>query len=593
VIQAPSALDPRSNPERAIARRDYVLRQMHDGGVLSDEELEAALAEELTVVDRVVEERTYSWIAHAFSRALDNYVGEDRAVRGNLVIETTIDPELQDMIDSMARSYLADYDGFHAAGLADLSDGLTEADWATARDVLPRLPTGWQPAIVIGEVSADRLPLALPDGSAIALWTTTQDWEAEAIAEAVELGAIVALSPSATADKTEESVAVPLETLAEGTVDDGQAAIEDGLKLAGGAGADPIDSPYAEAPIDQVTSDWRLETITDRQIAVVLMDPRDGNVRAVVGGYHPGLSDFDRSHSIRQPGSSIKPLLFLTALDEGMAHDQLVLDLPIEVQTVDGLWTPANYGGEFVGTVPMYRALELSINLVAARLAYELGVETFADMAEAAGAYPTNGMEQVLSAALGSIGTTPMRMAGAYGTIANGGYRITPTMAARIVDPITGEVVWQPTPGWGLPPAEDAEPIAEPEAVETLISMMRGVTTRGTAAGSFAAFEHPVAGKTGTSQDFRDAWFIGYTPEMVVAVWVGRDDNRPMGYGNAGGDVAAPLAADIFAALYDNGWITEDGSYTLLAGGGETGTAADDDSRESGSSQFTGTGGLY
>lgn len=591
VIQTPSALDPAINPERAVARRDYVLRQMHDLGMLTDRELEAALVEPLEAVDRVFEDRVDTWIAHAFSRSLSAYVGADTAIRGNLEIESTIDPDVQALVTRLAQSHLAEFDGFHAAGMADLSDGLSEADWSVAEDVLPRVPLGWRRAIVVGEVSGALLPVALPDGTSMALDLANQSWGADEIEAALELGSVVLLSPSEAAGKANDDMPEGVPLLGEGSVADAAAAIADGTKLARDAAGSAQIALEGLAPAE-ITADWVLETQPERQIAVVVMETQTGNVRGLVGGYDPGLSEFDRTHSIRQPGSSIKPLLYLAALNEGMAHDQLVLDLPLEIRTSDGLWTPANYGGDFVGTIPMYRALELSINLVAARLAYELGVDTFANMAEAAGAYPPGEMEQVISAALGSVGTTPMAMASAYATIANGGYPVRGTMAALITDPITGQPVWEPSPGWGLPPDRTGEPIADPEAVETLISMLRGVTTRGTAAGSFAAFAHPVAGKTGTSQDYRDAWFIGFTPEMVVAVWVGRDDNRPMGRGNTGGEAAAPLAVDIFQALYDTGVISQDGNYGLLAGGGTAGEGTGAGAGEGGG-QFTGTGGLY
>lgn len=576
VIQAPSALDPSVNPEQATDRRDYVLNQMFINEVIDQATLDAALAEPLVASERVFEERTDSWVAHSLSRTLDYYVGEDAAVRGGFIIETTVDPTIQERTSDIVHDYMAGLDGFGIAGSTNVEDGIDEADWAVAQDVLPRVPVGWRRGIVTGPAEEGMLPIALADGTEISIVLADQLLDEDAILAAVEPGSIVTLSPLP---------AQPLPDNADVVQEAASASDEDEQK--------PEENDRAIETVEAATL-WQLESLPGRQVAVVMMETDTGNIRGLIGGYDPGLSEFDRSQAIRQPGSSIKPLLWLAALEFGLEYDQMVLDLPIEVQTADGRWQPANYGGDFVGTVPLFTALERSINLVAARLAYEIGVETFASMAERAGAYPPGEMELVLSAALGSVGTTPVAMAGAYATIANGGVPVRPTLVSSIRDPLTDREVWQARPGWGLPSTE-ALPITEPESIEHLTSMMRGVTTRGTAARSFAAFPHPVAGKTGTSQDFRDAWFIGFTPEMVVAVWIGRDDNRPMGRGDAGGVMAAPLAAELFAMLYDDGVLTEDANWGLLAAregaAGILGLGETDEPDTAG--QFTGTGGLY
>ena len=318
-------------------------------------------------------------------------------------------------------------------GSTDIEDGLDETDWSVAQDVLPRVPVGWARGIVTGPAEEGVLTVALADGTDTEIVLDEQHLSANAIVSAVEPGSIVAMSPveitPVEADPTLDSEAETVDAADKATTE----TEEDELAL-------------ADAPLQ-----WRLESLPSRQVAVVIMEADTGNIRGLIGGYDPGLSEFDRSNAIRQPGSSIKPLLWLAALEAGLEYDQMVLDLPIEVQTADGRWQPANYGGDFVGTVPLFTALERSINLVAARLAYEIGVETFASMAERAGAYPTGEMELVLSAALGSVGTTPVAMAGAYATIANDGVPVRPTLVHSIHDPLTDRDVWQATPGWGLP----------------------------------------------------------------------------------------------------------------------------------------------
>jgi penicillin-binding protein 1A len=574
VIQAPSALDPNVNPEQATDRRNYVLDQMFIDGVIDQATLDQALAEPLVAADRVYEERTDTWVAHSLSRTLDYYVGEDAAVRGGFIIETTVDPTVQERTSQIVHDYMAGLDGYGIAGQTDIEDGIDEGDWAVAQDVLPRVPVGWRRGIVAGPAEEGELPVAFADGTEISIDLATQLLDQSSILNAVSPGSIVTLSPIAPQ---------PVET----DTEEAAADVAEGEDQ-------KLETESEAVEVFETPTEWQLESIPSRQVAVVMMEADTGNIRGLIGGYDPGLSEFDRSQAIRQPGSSIKPLLWLAALEFGLEYDQMVLDQPIEVQTADGRWQPANYGGDFVGTVPLFTALERSINLVAARLAYEIGVETFASMAERAGAYPPGEMELVLSAALGSVGTTPVAMAGSYATIANGGVPVRPTLVSSIRDPLTDRDVWQPRPGWGMPSSE-ALPITEPESIDHLTSMMRGVTTRGTAARSFAAFAHPVAGKTGTSQDFRDAWFIGFTPEMVVAVWIGRDDNQPMGRGDAGGVLAAPLAAELFAMLYEDGVLTVDANWGLLAaraGAGGTLSLGETD-EPSNAGQFTGTGGLY
>jgi penicillin-binding protein 1A len=228
------------------------------------------------------------------------------------------------------------------------------------------------------------------------------------------------------------------------------------------------------------------------------------------------------------------------------------------MDTADGRWRPNNYEMEFGGPTPLRVALERSLNLVTLRVAQTIGMEPIAQTAIAF--HEVENMPRVLPAALGAVQTTVLREAGAYASIAEGGRLVEPTFIDSVQDP-DGHVVWRPNSiqcadcgDAGRPPQliDQRQQIADPASDFQILTMMQGVTTRGTGAPVVAGLGHPIAGKTGTTQDFTDAWFSGFTPDLVTTVWVGYDQPQSLGNNQTGAQVAGPIWHDFMAIALKN-----------------------------------------
>jgi penicillin-binding protein 1A len=253
------------------------------------------------------------------------------------------------------------------------------------------------------------------------------------------------------------------------------------------------------------------------QAALVCIDPHSGEIKAMVGGMDFGESQFNRAvQAHRQPGSSFKPFVYLTALANGMTPETVVKDEPLSYAMSDGRqWKPQNYDRRFRGDISLSSALEQSINIVAVKLAEQFSPARVIETARQAGI--SSPMQPNLALSLGASEVTPLELCSAYGTLATGG-KHTPPMAILRIEDNTGKVLMMAQP--------DLQETLNPSAVAALTTMMQGVVTRGTGRG--ANFGKPAAGKTGTTSDSRDAWFAGFTPDLATVVWVGNDDNSPM-----------------------------------------------------------------
>jgi penicillin-binding protein 1A len=300
-----------------------------------------------------------------------------------------------------------------------------------------------------------------------------------------------------------------------------------------------------------------LRQIPAVQGALICMDPTTGRVLAMVGGFSFDQSQFNRAtQAMRQPGSSIKPMVYLTALEEGISPNQMISNSELSIQVGNTLWEPENSTGTFGGPVSVKTALQFSMNVPTVRLAQKIGMPAIAATAQSFHMYDK--LPHVLSAALGSVETTPMREIGAYAGLAVGGKEVVPTLIDSVQDR-DGRIVWRPhglecptCPDAKAPPAiVDMRPqIADPYAVRTLIDLMENVVTGGTGRAAGAGFNRPIAGKTGTTQDWGDAWFSGFTPDLVTTVWVGFDNNHSLGRHEEGGVVAAPIWHDFMAEAF-------------------------------------------
>ena len=326
------------------------------------------------------------------------------------------------------------------------------------------------------------------------------------------------------------------------------------------------DVVYVEQ-VSKETNTWRLHQVPEVSGAMVVMDPATGRVLAMVGGFSFDQSQFNRAtQAQRQPGSSFKPFVYSAALDNGYTPSTVVMDSPIEIDQGPGMppWRPENYSsGTFSGPRTLRYGLEQSKNVMTVRLAQDVGMPLIAEYARRFGVY--DNLPHYLSYALGAGETTVLRMVTAYSMFDNGGKRIIPTFIDRIQDRYGRTVYkhdqrecrgcnvdkWQ---SQGEPSLVDRrEQVIDPMTAYQITSMMEGVVQRGTAT-VVKSVGKPIAGKTGTTNEAKDAWFVGFSPDVAVAIYMGYDKPRPLGKGNAatGGHLAAPIARDFLKLALDN-----------------------------------------
>ncbi|WDR05664.1 penicillin-binding protein 1A [Devosia rhodophyticola] len=510
--KAPNNYHPFRRPEAAVERRNWVIDRMVENGYVTTDEAEAAKAEPLNVIPRVSGSQIYSaeYFTEEVRRELAKLYGEDQLYGGGLSVRTTLDPQLQGYARRALMDGLIAYDhgrGFRGpVASIEISD-----DWGL--DIAKIRPLSdvpeWTLAVVL-EVSGNQAKIGLRPGSDV---------------DGGLLG-----------DRTEGTLAGP-------DVKWVSKSISSLLKVG--------DVVYV-SPVSGKVGNYTLEQVPEIEGALVAMDPRTGRVLAMVGGFSYAESEFNRAtQAMRQPGSSFKPIVYSAALDNGYTPASVVLDAPVEIRQDDGsMWRPENYAQQFYGPQTLRRGIERSRNVMTVRLARDIGMPLVAEYARLFGVYDT--MQPVLAMALGAGETTDMRMTAAYATIANGGRKIVPTLIDRIQDRY-GHTVYKHdqrqcencnAKDWheqGEPRILDnREQVLDPMTAYQITSMMEGVVQRGTGTAA-KVLNRPVAGKTGTTNDYKDAWFIGFTPELAVGVYVGYDRPKSMGRSATGGTLAAPI----------------------------------------------------
>jgi penicillin-binding protein 1A len=539
--KAPNNYNPIRHPEAAKARRDWVLDRMVEDGAITPAEAAAAQAE--PILPRPQRRPEVVQVGQHFTedvrRELISRFGQESANMGGLVVRTSLDPALQTTTEAALHNGLVAYDrrrgGFRGA-LAKIPAGATE--WLPALEAVQR-PGG-----------------ALPDWK-LAVALEVNDRQAR-------LGWLERPDPRGPLQP--RTGTLPLEEAAWA-----RRALGDGR-----LGAAPRRMPDVLAPGDVVLVEElpaaaaqgrtpaRPERLALRQVpavegAVVALNPATGRVLAMAGGWSYGRSQFNRaSQALRQPGSSFKPFVYLPALEAGIPPNQRFLDGPIEVMTPQGVWRPTNYGGGTGnGSVTIRSALERSLNLVTIRVAQEVGMDKVAETAARFGVIAD--MPPFLAMSLGSGETTVLRMAAAYAAFANGGRQVAPTLIDSVQDQ-RGRVIWRSDnrgcedcavadPSAGPPALVDNRPqITDPISAYQMVNILTGVVQRGTGTRAAQGLNRPVAGKTGTTNDYIDNWFVGFTPDLVVAVWMGFDEPKTLGNGETGGGNAAPIFREVLAA---------------------------------------------
>jgi penicillin-binding protein 1A len=552
--KAPNNLNPFKYPEAARSRRDYVLDRLAEDHIITPAIQMEAKATPIIPAEfhRPPPIPGADWFTEEVRRQLIARFGQDTTTQGGLVVRTSLDPVLQIAAEKSLRDGLVAYDrkmgGWRGALVhLTLPPADFETKWPAALNEQPRPPgmlPDWKIAIVASltetEAKVEWLTqagarqsamIALPDLS----WARpVRDGKPgpapRRMADVVQVGDVVMIEPPAVMPKPPSAPSAPVPTPAKGKAPP----------------APPMTPPANRATLRQIPL---------VQGALVSLDPQTGRVLAMVGGWSFEQSQFNRAtQANRQPGSSFKPIVYLTALEKGISPSQKFLDAPVVVDTPDGRWRPGNFEGTFRGPTPLRVALEESMNLVTIRVAQQVGMQAVADNAIAF--HMVDSMPRVLPAALGAVDTTVLREAGAYASIASGGREVVPTFIDSVQDP-EGHVVMR-APGLDCPdcggdaskpPAiTDARTqIADPDSVFQLITMMQGVVQRGTGVPAGKGLNRPIAGKTGTTQDFTDAWFSGFTPDLVTTVWVGFDNPASLGDNETGAAVAAPIWHDYMA----------------------------------------------
>jgi len=525
--KAPNNYNPVRYPEAAKARRDWVIDRMLEDGYINEAQADAAKKEPIALRPRSeAAVASAGYFSEEVRRELVDRFGEQALYSGGLSVRSTVIPRLQAIADQALRDGLVAYDRHHGwrgvLGKLALGANASESDWANALAEYPR-PAGiggWRLAVVLG-VDEAGASIGLGPGEHGRVPFEELKWARKELADQ-QVGA----PPRHPADVLARGDLVLVEPAARA---------EDGKAYPAGT--------------------YGLRQLPEISGAIVVLNPHTGRVLALSGGYQfvPGKEEFDRAvQAKRQPGSAFKPFVYLTALNNGFTPSSLVLDAPFVIDQGPGLgwWKPSNYTKKFYGPSPMRVGLEDSRNLMTVRLAQNIGMEKIAQTAERFGV--VDSMPRVLSMALGAGETTLLRLTTAYGELVNGGKKITPTLIDWVQDR-HGKVVYRhddrPCPDcqnatWDGQPVPDIadtrQQLDDPRSIYQVVAMMQGVIERGTGRRA-RVIGKPIAGKTGTTDEDRDTWFIGFTPDLVCGVYMGFDQPRTLGPQEQGATVALPV----------------------------------------------------
>jgi penicillin-binding protein 1A len=513
--KAPNNYHPVKQHDAALERRNWVVgRMLEDGYIVS---AQAELAKSSPLVSTIVEtDSVYApYFAEEVRREIEKKYGPDSLYKGGLAVRTSVDPVLQKIAQKTLRDGLMEYDRRHGwrgpvTHIKDMGD-----DWkdnlggvADPDDMIDP----WKLGVVV-RATDDRAAIGFKDGTQKNMLLDGVSWARKSLQDGYALGVEI--------------------TSVRQVLDKGDVVM-----------------------IEDVAGKLILRQIPKIQGAIVALDPHTGRVLAVQGGWKAGVSSFNRAtQAKRQPGSAFKPFVYLAGLDKGFTPATRVLDAPFTIEQAPGqYWSPENYSGEFYGPTPIRVGVEKSRNLMTVRLADHIGMETIVEYARKFGIM--DDMKPFLSHALGSGETTLLRLTTAYGMLVNGGKKITPTFIDRIQDrhgktvfsydqrpcPNCGNLIrWDGQDAPDVP--DDREQIADPRTAYQMVSILEGVVQRGTAK-KLSELGLTLAGKTGTTNESKDTWFIGFSPDLVVGVFAGFDEPKSLGKKETGASIAAPIFGD-------------------------------------------------
>src|SRR5215470_13160847 len=534
--KAPNNYHPFRARERAMERRNYVIDRLIEDKYITAQDGEKAKKELLNVTPRPTGAHIFAaeYFAEEVRREIYEKYGETKLYEGGLSVRTTLDPKLQ----VMARKAL--------------DDGLVRFDEAKGwRGPVTKIDIAgdWGVKLVEVRALADIAPWRL----AVVLDTSDQ---------AARIGLQPTREPGGSVSKDRQVGILPLEGLKWAKPAAGSERFKAVTKVS--QVLQPGDVVYVE-PGGKDPNQFRLRQVPEVSGGLVAMDPQTGRVLALVGGFSYDQSQFNRAtQALRQPGSSFKPFVYAAAIDNGYTPSSIVMDAPVEIDQGPGLppWRPENYEhSKYFGPQTLRFGIEHSRNVMTVRLAQDLGMPLITEYAKRFGVY--DDLPPYLSFALGAGETTVMRMTTAYSMFANGGRRITATLIDRVQDRY-GKTIYRhdarecrgcDAEKWSNQPepalVDRREQVLDPMTTYQITSIMEGVVIRGTAT-VVREVGKPVAGKTGTTNEDKDAWFVGFTPNLAVGCYIGYDKPRTLGRDMTGGHVAAPIVKDFLkSALAD------------------------------------------
>jgi penicillin-binding protein 1A len=522
--KAPSHYDPRYHYQAALDRRNWVIGQMEENGYITDQQAQTAMAEPLNAETRPLGSQTEdaNYFVEEVRRQLYAKYGEQTLYDGGLQVRSSLDTRLQNYAVNALRTGLVRYDRRHGWRGA-VSSINVDGDWKTTLAGVPNQSgiDTWRVAVVLGFMPDKSVRIGFADSARGRIPFKELLWARPELKDA-DVGA---------------QPAKPQDVLKIGNL------------------------IYVEAVDGR--GDYGLRQVPEVNGGIVAMDPHTGRVLALSGGFSYASSQYDRAmQALRQPGSAFKPFVYAAALDNGFTPVAKVLDAPFCMQQGPGLpmWCPENFEKKFIGLATLRRGIELSKNLMTVRLAQAVGMDKIVPYADNFGVY--DHLEPLLANALGSTATTLLRMTTGYSEFVNGGKKITPSLIDRIQDR-NGVTIWRhdqrvcegcDDPNWHGQSepllADTREQIIDPRTAYQIVSLLQGVVEYGTGT-SIAVIGKPLAGKTGTSNDSRDTWFVGFSPDLACGVYVGFDDPRTLGKLEQGATVAAPIFRDFMKGALD------------------------------------------
>ena len=512
--KGPNNYHPVRRYDAAVARRNWVIGRMVEDGYVTPEEAESAKAKPLVTVERKTGFlKDAEYYSEEVRRTIVHNLGEDALYEGGLIVRTTINPKIQSIATKAFRKGLLDYDVRHGWRGAEVQISL-EGDYQKAlkeAKLIRGAEPSWEKAVVL-KTGQDKAEIETEDGDKGYIYLKDLKWAKPALKNK-----FVGDEPNSVAKVLNAGDVIYAERLKDG------------------------EDAYA------------LRQVPDVEGGMAVIDPHTGKVLALVGGFSFEKSQFNRAtQAYRQTGSAFKPFVYLAALEMGYSPNDLILDAPFVLDQGAGMpkWKPVNYSKKFYGLMTLRQGVEQSKNLMTVRLAQDIGMDKVAEMAKRVGI--NEHLPQYLSSSLGAASARVIDMTSAYGIVVNGGKKVTPYLIERIQDR-TGKTIFKHdnydcpdcnADKWeGQTPPERPdmrEQIIDPLTAYQMTSILEGVVLRGTGA-RLRSLKRHLGGKTGTSNDTKDAWFIGFSPDLVAGVYVGYDEPETLGRYETGAAAALPI----------------------------------------------------